>query len=444
MDLARRSRGPLRALPARPGSSAPAGSATGPVGNRRPALHHRALGLLLAFWVLLAATLGIGAAFATTPAFAGLAAERAQASQLAQEIAQQGQMVQALVARSDAAQAHLDAVTAQLQAARQRLALAQMAAAQATQHLRAVAIAAYMTGAGTQTNLSLFETGSASALLAQQEYTAIAGNSLQTAIEHYQLARHQAAADASQLAQAQQAAQQAATTLTQERQAAQSALAQETALLQQVKGQIAQQVAAQIAQQLAAEQQAREAALAAAAQAAAAQGPPPTVAVNAAPGAYANPLRAIAALNPERIDQGVDYSGYGPIYAIGDGVVLNTVNSGWPGGTFIAYRLTDGPAAGLVVYAAEDIQPEVSVGQTVTPNTVLGTMYEGPDGIETGWADPSALGETMAMAYGQFSGANSTAFGANFSQLLASLGAPPGILQNSPPTGSLPPGWPSW
>jgi murein DD-endopeptidase MepM/ murein hydrolase activator NlpD len=439
VDLARRSRRPPQAFPA---CCAP----TSPAAARRPARHRRVLGLLLAFWVLLAATLGIGAVLASGPAFAGLAAERAQASQLAQEITQQGQMVQALVARSDAAQAHLDAVTAQLQAARQRLALAQMATAQATEHLRAVAIAAYMTGAGTQTNLSLFETGSASALLAQQEYTAIAGNSLQTAIEHYQLARHQAAADASQLAQAQQAAQQAATTLAQERQAAQSALAQETALLQQVKGRIAQQVAAQVAQRLAAEQQAREAALAAAAAAAraAAQGPPPAVTVSAAPGAYANPLRAIAALNPERIDQGVDYSGYGPIYAIGNGVVLNTVNSGWPGGTFIAYRLTSGPAAGLVVYAAEDIQPEVSVGQTVTPNTVLGTMFEGPDGIETGWADPAALGETMALAYGQFSGANSTAFGANFSQLLASLGAPPGILQNSPPTGSLPPGWPSW
>jgi len=75
---------------------------------------------------------------------------------------------------------------------------------------------------------------------------------------------------------------------------------------------------------------------------------------------------------------------------------------------------------------------------------VLGTMYEGPDGIETGWADPSGDGTSMANDAGQFSGANSTAFGANFSELLATLGAPPGIAQNDPATGSLPPGWPTW
>ena len=125
-------------------------------------------------------------------------------------------------------------------------------------------------------------------------------------------------------------------------------------------------------------------------------------------------------------------------------MVLSTDNSGWPGGTFISYRLTDGPADGLVVYAAEDIDPVVSVGQVVTASTELGTMYEGPDGIETGWADPSGDGVTMARDYGQFSGANSTAFGANFSDLLAALGAPPGVMQNNPPTGTLPPNWPQW
>jgi hypothetical protein len=50
----------------------------------------------------------------------------------------------------------------------------------------------------------------------------------------------------------------------------------------------------------------------------------------------------------------------------------------------------------------------------------------------------------MANDQGQFSGADSTAFGANFSQLLASVGAPPGVSQNDPPVGSLPSGWPSW
>jgi hypothetical protein len=123
--------------------------------------------------------------------------------------------------------------------------------------------------------------------------------------------------------------------------------------------------------------------------------------------------------------------------------VLSVVNGGWPGGTFICYRLTDGPASGLVVYVAEDLNPSVQIGQNVTANTVLGSMYGGTYGIETGWAQPAADGDTMAAVYGQYYGSNTTAFGNNFSQLLTSLGAPGGVLQN-PPSGYLPSGWPSW
>jgi hypothetical protein len=155
-------------------------------------------------------------------------------------------------------------------------------------------------------------------------------------------------------------------------------------------------------------------------------------------------LRDVDALRPSRVDQGVDYMGYGPIYAIGAGVVLSTANSGWPGGTFISYRLTAGRASGLVVYVAEDLVPLVSVGQNVTPQTVLGTMYEGPTGIETGWADPAADGSTLAGGAGQFRGSNSTVFGTNISQLLAYLGAPPGVEQAGVPRGILPPNWPEW
>ena len=93
----------------------------------------------------------------------------------------------------------------------------------------------------------------------------------------------------------------------------------------------------------------------------------------------------------------------------GNGVVLNTVGSGWPGGTFIAYQLTSGPASGLVVFAAEDIQPSVQVGDRVTSSTVIGHMYAGPDGIEMGWANGSRLPDTMARTYGQFDGSNSSA-----------------------------------
>ena len=256
---------------------------------------------------------------------------------------------------------------------------------------------------------------------------------------------------------------------------AEAAIATDDAMLREVKGNIQALLAAaarrQAAQAMAAEQaMARRAsvqaalsapapavvAATAAAPSLAVSGPPklpagqaasqqtPANQAGASVGAYADPLRGISGLTPERVDQGVDYSGFGPIFAIGDGVVLSTVNAGWPGGTFIAYRLSNGPAAGLVVYAAEDISPLVQVGQSVTASSVLGTVYEGPSGIETGWADPSGDGLTMAADAGQFGGSNSTAFGANFSQLLAATGAPGGIMQNVPATGTVPPGWPSW
>ncbi|HEY2304895.1 MAG TPA: hypothetical protein VGI05_03345, partial [Streptosporangiaceae bacterium] len=35
---------------------------------------------------------------------------------------------------------------------------------------------------------------------------------------------------------------------------------------------------------------------------------------------YLNPLRAVSGLVPERVDQGVDFAGTGPVYAIGDAV----------------------------------------------------------------------------------------------------------------------------
>jgi hypothetical protein len=158
---------------------------------------------------------------------------------------------------------------------------------------------------------------------------------------------------------------------------------------------------------------------------------------------YANPLRSVRGLTPERVDAGVDYGGTGPVYAIGNGVVLNVYSGGWPNGVFIAYQLTDGPAKGLVVFTAEDLNPQVSVGASVTANTVIGQMFGGPHGIEIGWADGSQIPNAMARSYGQYHGGNSSAFGDNFSRFLQALGAPGGILKNEP-TGTLPAGWPRW
>ena len=144
---------------------------------------------------------------------------------------------------------------------------------------------------------------------------------------------------------------------------------------------------------------------------------------------YLNPLRAVTGLSPERADEGVDFSGAGPVYAIGAGVVTQAQgdNGGWPGGGWITYLLTDGPAVGEVVYLAEDVTPAVQIGQKVTPQTVIGHMYEGSDGIETGWAMlDSASSESELPEAGGIGGAGPfpTAVGVNFDALLQALGVP--------------------
>ncbi len=167
-----------------------------------------------------------------------------------------------------------------------------------------------------------------------------------------------------------------------------------------------------------------------------------------ATGIYQNPLRSVSNLSPERIDQGVDYSGTGPVYALGPGRItyVNAPNgSGWgPNNIFIEEQLTSGPAAGLYSYVAECINPTVTVGETVTTNTVIGNMINCGYGIETGWANGIS---DIAAGASQFNGTvgNSTAYGINYSELLASLGAPPGKVQgtNISP-GTIPSNWPVW
>lgn len=374
-------------------------------------------------------------------ASAGVNSDKAQIAQLQQQIEQDGTTLQRLVAGYDQAQAHEIAVQAQIAALAARLAADQQAKAKATAILRNIAVSNYMSGVDQSSVLAEFEARSAGSLPALQEYAQVAAGRLQNAIDAVAVDVQQTQSTEAQLRVEQAQAEASIEQLDAARQGAQSSLDEDNALLDQVQGNL-QSLLQAAAQQSAAAEQEEEENLAA--QAVAATVRPVNVSYIPSAGGYTNPLRGVNALSPERVDQGVDYSGYGPIYAIGNGVVLSTTNSGWPGDTFISYRLTEGPAGGLVVYAAEDIYPLVQVGQSVTAGTVLGTMYEGPDGIETGWADPSGDGVTMARDAGQFSGSNSTAFGANFSELLASIGAPPGVLQNSPPTGSLPQGWPTW
>jgi hypothetical protein len=165
---------------------------------------------------------------------------------------------------------------------------------------------------------------------------------------------------------------------------------------------------------------------------------------------YRNPLRGVSGLVPERIDDGVDFTGLGPVYAVGDAVVTGATgtNFGWPGGGWITYRLTGGPAAGLVVYVAEDITPAVAVGQRLSPSTVIGSMFDGGDGIETGWAQPTGLSaESELPQAGGIGGTGPfpTRIGVSFDQLLQSLGVPAAPNRAQLAYGLLPAGYPaSW
>jgi len=413
--------------------------------------------------------LGTTYAVASSPgaAAASIGSDRTKVAQLEQQIASQGALVQTLVSRYDQVEGHMAAIESQIAGDQVRLVGDHHAEANATVRLRQVAIDAYVNAAaGVST---LLGSAPAPTLEEQDVYLGVASGSLDTAMATLQFAQHRTEATQSALRSARARTAAVILQLASARKAAQAAIGTDERILSRVSANlVALVIAANERRQAAAERAAEQKLAAAEAQRAASapvpppppppkphpQPPPPAPKRShhsqppppppPPPGGYANPLRAISDLMPERIDQGVDYSGSGPIYAVGDGVVINTVNGGWPGGTFIAYRLTDGPTDGLVAYAAEDIDPAVQVGQTVGPSTVLGQMYLGPDGIETGWADPSALGLTMAAESGQFDGSNSTAFGYNFSQLLLSVGAPGGVLENTPPTGSLPTGWPQF
>jgi murein DD-endopeptidase MepM/ murein hydrolase activator NlpD len=163
---------------------------------------------------------------------------------------------------------------------------------------------------------------------------------------------------------------------------------------------------------------------------------------------YRNPLRNVSGLVAERVDMGADFAGSGPVYALGDGVVTHATGSsgGWPGGGWITYRLTDGPDAGLMVYVAEDVKPAVQVGQRVTSSTVIADMFNGGDGIETGWAMPDgASAESQLPAAGGISGGGPfpTMIGLSFEGLLQSLGVPAGNNRGQSGFGALPPDYPA-
>jgi hypothetical protein len=135
---------------------------------------------------------------------------------------------------------------------------------------------------------------------------------------------------------------------------------------------------------------------------------------------------------------GVDYTGHGSLYAMGSGTIVNVKNAGWPGGTFIGLHLD----SGQFMYYAENIIPHVHKGQRVQAGQLVGTAVGTYPFVEVGWAASPGTGETLAAQKGQAAkgsdpGAHPTAYGVNMSDLIKSLGGPPGIT-SGPITGGVP------
>ncbi len=162
-------------------------------------------------------------------------------------------------------------------------------------------------------------------------------------------------------------------------------------------------------------------------------------------GEYKDPHRDIKDYEPMRVDMGVDFGGTGPVYALGNGVVVESFdgNAGWPGGNFLSYKLTDGPAKDKMVFVAESCKPKVKVKDKVDTNTVVCelTTNQFPYN-ETGWAEGNG---TWAVAHTCYNEGDQTAYGENFHELLKKLGGKGGAPNpGANKTCKLPSDWPKW
>ena len=113
-----------------------------------------------------------------------------------------------------------------------------------------------------------------------------------------------------------------------------------------------------------------------------------------------NPYRFVVgpSLSYAGVDQGIDFTGAGPVFALDNAVVtrVQRAGSGWPGeGAILNYKLLSGPKAGSYVYVAEDFapRPDLRPGMVVKRGDVLGqaTGSGKAPGIEIGWAQPSGI-----------------------------------------------------
>jgi hypothetical protein len=149
---------------------------------------------------------------------------------------------------------------------------------------------------------------------------------------------------------------------------------------------------------------------------------------------YANPLRLIRHLHAKRIDEGVDYSGGGPVKALGPAVITLIARGTsyfWANvdGNAVVEQMLSGPLAGISVYNAENCVPTKAlwVGEQVTSDTTLCRLRNHFPWLEIGFAKSDGSDIPAAWrVYRKVTDGSKTAYGTDFSRLLGDLGAPEG------------------
>ncbi|HSR93501.1 MAG TPA: lytic murein transglycosylase [Solirubrobacterales bacterium] len=136
-----------------------------------------------------------------------------------------------------------------------------------------------------------------------------------------------------------------------------------------------------------------------------------------APGLEAEYVSPFVSATQGRIDQGVDFTGAGPIMALGDAQILATGAPGWPEGGGVLYRLLDGPEAGRVIFVYEGVQATVHAGQHVSAGQQIASFVEGGS-IEMGFADESGV----PLSHAEYSEGVETTWGHRMADFLSGLG----------------------
>jgi murein DD-endopeptidase MepM/ murein hydrolase activator NlpD len=122
------------------------------------------------------------------------------------------------------------------------------------------------------------------------------------------------------------------------------------------------------------------------------------IALPEAAGSYVNPFSHSTGLVTGRIDQGVDFTGTGPIVAIGEAKILSTGAPGWPEEGGVLYELLGGPLKGKVIFVYEGVDATVHAGETVKAGQQIATFRPGGS-IETGFADAAGVPLSHAEYY---------------------------------------------